>query len=148
MVLQDITEGGKPLYELGDHGKAWKTQEGFTGVGQAKLDSLKDSIKEIDELIDGRDELSKEIFKEGERIKMEITNFLAENVVKDPNDPIEAQERSALRQKKVDMAELQLNEKVACWKDVALLKREKRELERGVNEKEGRAEMLRGMLEA
>jgi len=147
MVLQDISEGEKPLYELGDHGKSWKTSENFSGVGQAKLDSLKDSIKEIDELVDGRDNLSKEIFQEGERIKMEITNFLAENAVSDPNDPVEVQERSALRQKKVDIAELQLNEKVACWKDVAMLKREKRELERGVSEKEGRAEMLDKFLE-
>ena len=44
-------------------------------------------------------------------------------------------------------AELQINEKVSSWKDIALLKRELREYQRQLSEKESRMDMLKGILE-
>ena len=53
-----------------------------------------------------------------------------------------ARERSELRKKKIEISELQLNEKVNCWRDIALLKKEMRESERELNEKKSRSDML------
>ena len=89
----------------------------------------------------------KQVIKEAEKIKREITNFLLENKIKDPNDPVETQERSALRQKKVDVSQMQLDEQISCWKDCALLKKELREKQRELDEKEERLIMFSKILE-
>ena len=52
-----------------------------------------------------------------------------------------------LRQKKVDMTQLQLNEKVTCWKDVALLKKELRDKEQELTEKLDRMKAISDILE-
>ena len=116
-------------------------------IGQARIESLKEAIVEIEELVDSREKLSVQIFNDGEAMKREITNFLAENAVQNPDDPVEAQERSALRRTKIEVCELQLKEKVECWKDVALLKKEMRENDKELSEREGRIDMLNDILE-
>lgn len=45
------------------------------------------------------------------------------------------------------MAELQLNEKIDCWKDVALLKKELRVYERELKEKQSRFNSLSKFLD-
>ena len=116
-------------------------------IGQARIESLKEAIVEIKDLVDSREKLGEQIFSDGEAMKREITNFLAENAVQNPDDPVEAQERSALRRKKIEVCELQLKEKVECWKDIALLKKEMRDNEKELNERENRIDMLNGILE-
>ena len=158
MVFQDISLGK----DLENQENPWEkasmsniSSNGFSSdssfimpeVGKERVEALRKSIDEIQELIEGRETLSKRIFSEGEKMKMEITNFLNENRVRDVNDPIETQERSALRQKKIDIAQMQLNEKVACWKDVALLKKELRDKEQELSEKISRMSVLEGILE-
>ena len=143
-------------FSLGENPeKAWNTQETddysnsytdslFSKIGKEKLDALKNTIFEINTLIDGREGLSNEIFKEGEKIKTEINNFLLETENREP----EAQkEKIELRKKKIDISELQLNEKVSCWKDVAILKKELRDRERELLEKEERMKMFGEMSE-
>ncbi len=154
MVFQDISLGK----DLENQENPWENVTSSTvtnsdsfvmpEVGKERVEALIKSIDEIKELIDGREKLSKRIFSEGEKMKMEITNFLNENRVRDVNDPIETQERSALRQKKIDIAQMQLNEKVACWKDVALLKKELRDKEQDLSEKLARMNILEGILES
>jgi len=58
-----------------------------------------------------------------------------------------AKQKNDLRYKKIEVAELQINEKVSSWKDIALLKRELREYQRQLSEKESRMDMLKGILE-
>jgi cell division protein YceG involved in septum cleavage len=116
--------------------------------GKEKIEAIKESITEIESLIDGRETLSKEIFTEGEKLKTEINNYLMEKKVhEDPNDMIDPKEKVELRKKKIEISELQLNEKVSCWKDVALLKKELRERQRELNDKLGRIEALDKILE-
>lgn len=152
MVFQDISLGK----DLENQENPWEkanisniSSDSFVmpEVGKERVEALRKSIDEIQELIEGRETLSKRIFSEGEKMKMEITNFLNENKVRDVNDPIETQERSALRQKKIDIAQMQLNEKVACWKDVALLKKELRDKEQELSEKISRLSVLEGILD-
>jgi len=114
----------------------------FNSIGKAKLDSLKELVVEIENLIKERTNLSGGFIKEGEKMKTNINNFLMENAPKGEDDSEFARERAELRKKQIDISELQLNEKIGCWRDIALLKKELRENEKQLNEKESRAEML------
>ncbi|MBT6757856.1 hypothetical protein HN935_02900 [archaeon] len=125
-----------------DAENTWNTSEGFDSVGKAKVDSLKDLIVEVDEMITERKILSKKFVKEGEGMKNKIHNFLLENAPKGEDDSEFARERAELRKKQIEISELQLNEKIGCWRDIALLKKELRENSKELNEKESRAEML------
>lgn len=115
-------------------------------IGKDKIEALKKAVSEINEMISNRQKLSSEVVSDGERIKMEISNFLEENKIQNPDDPVEVQERSALRRKKVDVSELQLNEKINCWRDVALLKKELRDKEKELTERESRMDMFSDIL--
>ncbi len=117
-------------------------------IGKEKVEALQDSIQELGVMVKEREALSNEVIDDGERINMEITNFLEENKIKNPEDPVEVQERSALRRKKVEICELQLNEKINCWRDIALLKKELRDKEKELSERESRLNMLNGILES
>jgi len=127
-----------------------KPSEDFSsGIGKEKVEALKKSIFEIKEMVVGRNKLSRQIFQEGEKIKTEINNYLIENegvgVGTDSHDLIK--EKNDLRSKKVGVSELQLNEKIGAWKDIALLKKELREYERELIEREERMNMINEILE-
>lgn len=116
--------------------------ESFGDVGKSKVEALKKSISEIHEMIKGREKLSRKIHEEGENLKSEIKGYLSENekIQIASSDP--TREKNDLRHKKIEVSELQMNEKIACWKDVALLKKELREYERELTEKEDRIKMF------
>ncbi|MCH7850162.1 MAG: hypothetical protein IH845_00785 [Nanoarchaeota archaeon] len=118
----------------------------LVNVGEGKVDSLKDTIEEIDSMISERINLSDKFIKEAEGMKTNINNFLMENAPKGEDDSEFVRERSELRKKQIDISEVQLNEKVGCWRDIALLKRELRERTKELNEKESRSEMIRDIL--
>ena len=120
----------------------WNTSEDFDSMGNAKIDSLKELIVEIEDMIKERKILSRKFIKEGEKMKNHIHNFILENAPKGEDDSEFTRERSELRKKQMDISELQLNEKIGFWRDVALLKKELRENALELNEKSSRAEML------
>ncbi len=120
----------------------WNTSEEIDSVGKAKLDSLENNIKELESMIKERNTLSQNFIKEGENMKSNIKTFLIENAPEGEGDSEFARERSELRKKQIDISELQLNEKVNCWRDIALLKKEFRENIKELNEKKNRADML------
>ena len=121
---------------------SWNTSSGIDSVGKAKLDSLENNIKELESMIKERNTLSQNFIKEGEGMKSNIKTFLIENAPEGEGDSEFARERSELRKKQIDISELQLNEKVNCWRDIALLKKEFRENIKELNEKKSRADML------
>lgn len=128
--------------------KPRNTSDSLENIGKEKLDSLKESINEIEELIVSRKKLSKKIFEEVEKEKRDLDNLIlevdAKNSVAEVDD---VREKISLRQKRVELSELQLNEKVSSWKDVSLLKKELRENQRELNEKQGRLDMFGKILE-
>ena len=128
--------------------KPRNTSDSLENIGKEKLDSLKEAIEEIGELILSRKKLSKRIFEEAEKEKRALDNFIlevdAKNSVSEVDD---VREKISLRQKRVELSELQLNEKVSSWKDIALLKKELREKQRELNEKQGRLDMFGKILE-
>jgi hypothetical protein len=145
MVFQGIPENKEIFQWTKENEDSFNDNPGF---GKEKLESIKESIEEIEELIVSREDLSEEIYGEGEKLKTEINNFLMEKRVhEDPNDILGAKEKTELKKKKIEISELQLNEKVSCWKDVALLKKELRERQREMSEKQGRMEAIDKILE-
>jgi len=124
----------------------WNTSEEIGSVGKAKLDSLENNIKELENMIKERNILSQNFIKEGENMKANIKTFLIENTPEGEGDSEFARERSELRKKQMDISELQLNEKIGCWRDIALLKKELRENTKELSEKESRAEMITKIL--
>lgn len=146
MEFQDISLQKNPLNIEGIPETAWNIPQDFA-VGKEKIESLKKVIAEIKELIESREELSRNIYNEGERLKTEITNYILEEDTLNSGDPEDTREKNDLRTKKVEVSELQLNEKVSCWKDVALLKKELREYEKELAEKEARMKMFEGIME-
>ncbi len=120
----------------------WNTSKDIDSVGKSKTDSLEINIKELESMIKERNTLSQNFIKEGENMKSNIKAFLIENAPEGEGDSEFARERSELRKKQIDISELQLNEKVNCWRDIALLKREFRENVKELNEKKSRSDML------
>ena len=124
----------------------------FDDLGKDRIDSLKKSILEIRDLIKEREKLSREIFNEGEKIKTEINNFILENessniasTALSTNEFL--REKNDLRARKITISEMQLKEKIDCWKDIAILKKEMREYEKELIEKESRVKALNKILE-
>lgn len=128
-------------------GNTWNTHDDLKGIGSSKVDSLKELVTEVNTLIGEREKLSSDFIKEGEKMKRDINNFLLENAPKGEDDTEFARERAELRKKQIEISEIQLNEKVGCWRDVALLKKELRENVKELTEKESRAQMLGRILE-
>ena len=141
MEIKDIL-GGKPLSQLENLEKP--QIDGSLQVGKEKLESLKEIIEELKFMIKQREELSIQINEETEKIKTEITNFLLSTTATDSDG---FRERSGLRHKQIEISELQLNEKVNCWRDIAVLKKELRERQKELSEKQGRIGMLDKLLE-
>ncbi len=127
--------------------KPWERASEIGSVGSVKVDSLKETVDEIEELIRERKILSSNFIKEAEKMKSSINNFLMENAPKGENDSEFIRERTDLRKKQVEISEIQLNEQIACWKDIALLKKELREREKELLEKKSRTEMISKILE-
>ncbi|MFA5953707.1 MAG: hypothetical protein WC812_03880 [Candidatus Pacearchaeota archaeon] len=125
----------------------------FYDLGKERIESLKKAISEIKILIKEREKLSKDTFNEGEKLKTEINNFILEN--ENANIALNSvstnellREKNELRSKKITISESQLKEKIDCWKDVAVLKKELRELEIELSEKENRIIALNKILES
>ena len=128
--------------EYGTSLKRWNTSNELDSVGKAKIDSLKDIVTEIEDMIEERNILSSKFIKEGEVMKSNINNFLMENASKGEDSSEFARERAELRKKQIEISELQLNEKIGCWRDISLLKKELRENTKELNEKENRIKMI------
>jgi len=115
--------------------------------GIVRIDALKKSVFDVQELISKRQKLSSLIHEEGESLKSEIEKYLAENEKMQICSTDPTREKTGLRHKKIEISEMQLKEKVDCWKDIAVLKKELRELEQEIVEKEDRTKALNKILE-
>lgn len=128
-----------------------KEKETLQEFGKEKVESLRNSIQEIKNSIQQREKLSKEFVEECDRIKTEINNFLIENESYSSgdftqNDRDNVKEKNDLRSKKVAVSQEQMNEKINCWKDVALLKKELRDKEKELKEREARINEINKIL--
>lgn len=109
----------------------------FQRLGEDKQDSLKDSVEDINKLISERENLTKDIFKDIDKIKTDINNFILQL-----GDPSNKEEQLKLRQKQVEIELLKIQEKVNSFRDIATLKKELRERNMEITEKETRSDIL------
>jgi len=108
-------------------------------LGSGKITSIKEAIQEINDLIVQRGELSKEVANLAEGLKTSVENFMLES-------ELEIAEKIALQRKIIEVDELKIKEKIDCWKDIAKLKQELRELVREASERERRIESLNQLM--
>lgn len=149
MEFKGISKNVRPLIGLEKPGiTGFSDGSMLESVGQERIDSLKKAIQEIKHLVDERQKLSLAFIKEGEDLKSEISNLIIENesTLRALGQNEALVEKNALRNKKVEISELQLNEKINCWKDIALLKKELRIYEKELSEKESRINELNDIL--
>ena len=150
MEFQGISDLKKGFSELKGFDLDVSNKDFGEELGKEKTESLKKLIKEIKEQISSRQKLSDEIFAEAEKLKTEINNFLIENeasTLSDADKRDSVREKGDLRHKKMEISELQLNEKISCWKDIAILKKELRLYEKELSEREARASNLSKLME-
>jgi len=142
---QEISEIGEIPFDNELQGE-WRndlnSHDTLKNVGKEKVASLKKTISEINDMIEEREELSNEIIKEGEKVKADLDKFISD-IKGDLSRESEVEKvKGDLRKKKVEISEMQINEKVSAWKDIALLRKELREKQRELDEREGRMKML------
>lgn len=144
MDMKDLWEklGKSPiiLENLEDSGLDAKS---IQNINSGKIESLVQSIKEIEKMIKEREAVSKDLVGEAEKIKLKMENLLLSTKLEDSDS---VKEQLAFRQKQVEISELQLNERINAWRDIAQLKKELREHEQELNEKKIRVEMLNNLL--
>ena len=126
----------KPKKSEGGFGDLFKT------ISSVKIDSLKDIIQDINTLIITREHLKAEMFHDLENEKTHINNILQNVPIDASTQPQVIAEHLKLRQKLVDLNESKIQEKLNCWRDIALLKRELRENLREAQEKESNLGIL------
>ena len=143
MDINDIFNSGKPSFSLENSEIAGKPDDSLN-LGKEKIKALKDAVVEITFLIKERERLSRNFSEDAEKVKLDISNFLMGTEAVDADG---FRERNGLRQKQIEMSELQMNEKVGCWRDINGLKKELRELTQELNEKEERMKVLGNILE-
>lgn len=153
MEINDIFKNNPTIsHEISEILNKKGKEETLKEFGKDKIDSLKKSIQEIKESINEREQLSQEFNQECDKIKTEINNFLIENEGYSPGNFSDEsreknKEKNDLRSKKVEISQEQMNEKINCWKDVALLKKELRDKEKELKEKESRINEINKILE-
>ena len=81
-------------------------------------------------------------------MKMNINNFLHQSAPQGDDDSEFARERAELRKKSIEINEMQLQEKVNCWRDIVTLKKDLRESQKELFERESRLETINSILEA
>lgn len=99
----------------------------FKNLQESKLGTIQGVIDDINELIKQREELTKALLRDLEQMKIEINSVLIQNQDHDRLNVELVRERLELKKKLADLEEAKVNEKVNCWRDIALLKKELRE---------------------
>lgn len=131
---------------------SWKDTEKpesdiFQDLQISKVASIKDIIEEINELIEKREKLSKDVFKDADAVQMELKNFSSDlgNItgVNSPHIPVLME----VRKKQAEIEELKMQEKINCWRDVAKLKEELRTYIKEAKDKEKRLAAMNQMME-
>ncbi|MCX6711929.1 MAG: hypothetical protein NT139_02745 [Candidatus Woesearchaeota archaeon] len=114
----------------------------FNTLHSEKIDSIKDTLKEIELLIQQREQLTLDLFKDIDKVKTSI-----DNIVLQLGNQTNLKEQMMLKQKQIEIEEFRLQEKVNAWRDIALLKKELRDRVKEVKDRESRVDILDKILE-
>jgi len=121
----------------------------FQKLSGEKLMSLQGTIDDINELMEVRESLEQEVFKDIEKAKSKINNFIMRTEAQ-----ITPEQRTALikeivtlKAKELDLEQMKVQEKLSKFKDIADLKKELRQVVQEHREKESSADILDQILE-
>ncbi len=109
----------------------------FKDLQGAKLMTMHELIEDIEEQIEERKRLQKEVFRDADKTLMDLNNFL-----KVAGDKIDVIEELRLREKLTAIQEFKMQEKINVFRDVALLKKEMRDRIQHLKEKENNVSMI------
>lgn len=119
------------------------------GLQDTKTESIQEVILDINDFIEKRKELDREIFEDLENIDIEINNIMNQlpplSQTSQPAEIVKAREE--LRKMKMQAKILKVQEKLNSWRDISALKRELREYIRELTEKKGRNSLIDNILE-
>ncbi len=147
MEIKDILRYEKPVISI-ETPEITSLGSDLTKIGLSKINALKESVEDINTLIEEREDLSESFIQEGENVKTQINNFLLENENTTEFEKADLmKEKNLLRSKKIEISEIQMKEKVDAWKDIALLKKELRGQEQELSEKQERVNSITKLLD-
>ncbi len=110
------------------------------GMSESKMLSLKEAVSEIAEQIKMREALHKEIMADIESLKSNINNMTPALTADNAKVIMEFQK------KLIEAEEIKVQEKLNCFRDISLLKKELREWIRELRDKEKSASFLGDLL--
>lgn len=115
---------------------------------QDKVESVRENIADIENMIQHRADLSLETIKaidevvdRVDKVLLEIHGYALENANSEQTDL-----KKEMLKKKFDMIQCKVNEKVSVWQDVAALKKEMREHCKELREIESKNTMLMNLM--
>ncbi|RLE37687.1 hypothetical protein DRJ17_06035 [Candidatus Woesearchaeota archaeon] len=114
----------------------------FKELQTERIGSMKAVVEDIEDLINKRERLNKEIFMDIEKIESGLNNFILQL-----GENLTPKEQFDLKKKQIEIEQLKIQEKLNAWRDIADLKHELRERLQEFREKETRATMLDKLLE-
>ncbi|MBN2052670.1 hypothetical protein JW756_04155 [Candidatus Woesearchaeota archaeon] len=123
-------------------GKKLEVEYIFKDMQDKKLDSIKELIDDITQMIEERKKLRDEIFADLDNIALKINNFLTEQ-----KDRLKPEEIVEIKRKVVEIEQSKSQEKLNAWKDISALKKELREHLREFKDKKDGFKMLESMVD-
>ena len=111
------------------------------GLGNTSLESIKESIRDINNLIISRQGLHKKMMQDMEQVEVDINNFMVNQQTEMPRE-----ELVLFKEKSIELSEAKRQEMLNCWRDISKLKEELRELKREINDKQSRISVLDSIL--
>lgn len=114
----------------------------FKDMENKKLDSIKEVIDDIKNLIEERQKLRDEIFVDMDKMILSITNFLNEK-----KDGMKPEEVVELKRKITELEQAKTGEKLNAWRDVSNLKKELRDSLRELKDKKDNFNVLESMVD-
>jgi hypothetical protein len=122
-------------------GRKKDVSELLNDLQKNKVSLTKESVVDIQQQIELREQMHQEIVAEVEKIKNKLSNILLSS------SDIEEQEKARIRQKQVDLDQFKVKEKLDKWKDIAILKKELRDRLKEFKETEIKTQMMSDLLE-
>ena len=141
-----MEDPAKRFFQFAGNYETSKSDENFDDILKSmqteQLNSLNNAIADIRMLVAERERLDAAMFKDIDKIKMDINNFILE-----AGPDVQPKDKLELRKKMIEIEEIKLQEKLNCWRDVAQLKKELRERMKEQEEKTNRINVLDQLLE-
>lgn len=114
----------------------------MSGMRSRQIDSLALAINDLNSLISERENLSRDLLKDIEKLKIDFGNFMLE-----AGNSILLPEKLELRKKLLEIEEIRLKEKLDSWRDISALKKELRERQKELSEKEANISAIERIME-